>query len=89
MGLGHRLRSTFGGPRAPDGTVADIMTVPVRVLRPDTPIADVVMEMAEAGLHHMPVVGPDNRLVGIVSQTDLIVALLAGGAEGRVPAPVA
>ena len=89
MGLGQRLRSTFGRPRAPADTVADIMTVPVRVLRPDTPIADVVMEMADAGLHHMPVVGPDDRLVGIVSQTDLIVALLAGGAEGRVPAPEA
>lgn len=81
LGLRHRLRATMRRTRAPAGHVADIMTTPVRVLRPNTPIADVVVLMAAEALHHMPVVDAEGRLVGIVSQTDLIVALLADAAE--------
>ena len=86
LGLRHRLRATMGRARAPAGRVSDIMTTPTQILRPEMLVADVVRLMADAGLHHMPVVGPDARLVGIVSQTDLVVALLAGPV---VPMPVA
>lgn len=81
IGLRHHLHLTRKRLRAASGKVEDIMTTPVRTVRPETRIADVVAMMADAGLHHMPVVGPDDRLVGIVSQTDLIVALLADNAS--------
>ena len=56
------------------------MTAPVKTVSPDTPLADVVGVMAHTGLHHLPVV-QDSRLVGIVSQSDLVVALLAEAGE--------
>ena len=60
-------------------TVQDIMTAPAVTARAETPAADVVAAMASTGLHHLPVVDADNRLVGVVSQTDLVAALLADG----------
>jgi CBS domain-containing membrane protein len=79
LGLRRRLRLTLDRGRAPHGVVADIMS-PVRPVRPETPLADLVLAMSEAGLHHLPVVGADDRLVGIVSQTDLVPALMAEAA---------
>ncbi|BCJ89751.1 membrane protein [Terrihabitans soli] len=75
---GHRLRKAIGMEKAPQGTVADIMTVEVRSVRPETPIADIVPLMADGGLHHMPVVDADNKLVGLVTQSDLIAGLFQG-----------
>lgn len=87
IGLGRRLRLTLKRGRAPSGVVEDIMTAPVKTARPDTPIADLVLWMTDAGLHHLPVVGTDGKLVGIVSQTDLVGELLADAAERHVPKP--
>lgn len=78
-----RLRLTFSRARAPHGAVEDIMTTHVRTVRPETPIAEVVMRMSQAGVHHLPAVDEENRLVGIVAQTDLIAALLADGAKAE------
>ncbi|KQT64422.1 MULTISPECIES: HPP family protein [unclassified Aureimonas] len=92
LGWRHRLRLTASRARAPYGCVEDIMTTPVATIRPQTPIAEIVIPMTDAGLHHLPVIGDDGRLVGIVSQTDLIPALLAEAAEREIPsggAPVA
>jgi CBS domain-containing membrane protein len=61
------------------------MTHSVTSVRPETRIADVVLQMSDVGLHHLPVVGADERLVGIISQTDLIAALLA---DAQAPARV-
>ncbi len=87
LGLGRRLALTLARGRAPHGSVEDIMTSPVRSVRPDTPIADLVPWMRDAGLSHLPVVGPDDRLVGIVSQADLVAELLAEAVGGRGTAP--
>lgn len=78
---GHRLRSAINMEKAPQGTVADIMTAPVRSVRPETPIADIVPLMADGGLHHMPVVDANNKLVGLVTQSDLIAGLFEGLTE--------
>ena len=83
LGLGRRLRLTLSRGRAPFGSVEDIMTHSVTSVRPETQIADVVLQMSDVGLHHLPVVGADERLVGIISQTDLIAALLA---DAQAPA---
>lgn len=82
LGLGRRIRLTLERGRAPHGRVADIMSA-VEPVRPETPVADLVMRMADAGLHHLPVVGPDGRLSGIVSQTDLVAALMADAGASR------
>ncbi|NVD42338.1 HPP family protein [Ensifer sp. HO-A22] len=74
-GLTQRLGSVMGfGPKAPR-LVSEIMTRRVQSALPETMIAKLVPPMADMGLHHMPVVDADNRLVGIVTQSDLIAAL--------------
>jgi CBS domain-containing membrane protein len=89
LGLGRRLLLTAERGRAPHGCAADIMSA-VEPVGPDTPVAELVPRMSETGLHHLPVVGSDGRLVGIVSQTDLVPALLADagetGSQGRARA---
>lgn len=75
---GHRLKSAINMEKAPQGTVADIMTMPVKSVYPETPIADIVPLMADGGLHHMPVVDKNNKLVGLVTQSDLIAGLFQG-----------
>ncbi|MDO9427637.1 MAG: HPP family protein [Methylobacterium sp.] len=83
LGIARRVALTLARGRAPHGSVEDIMTSPVRSVRPDTPIADLVPWMQDAGLTHLPVVGPDDRLVGIVSQADLVAELLAEAVGAR------
>lgn len=85
LGLGRRLRLTVQRGRAPQGTVADIMTAPVPRLAPDTPLADAARHMARTGLHHLPLTGPDGRLLGLVAQSDLLLALLAESSRAQGP----
>ncbi|KOF19397.1 membrane protein [Ensifer adhaerens] len=74
-GLRQRIGNVIGlGPKAPR-LVSEIMTPRVQSALPETMIAKLVPPMADMGLHHMPVVDANNRLVGIVTQSDLIAAL--------------
>jgi CBS domain-containing membrane protein len=75
-GLGQRLRD-FLGMSEPDkpGTVGEIMTRMVRVARDDRHIVDLVPLYSEHGHHHIPIVDYRNRLVGIITQSDLVRAL--------------
>lgn len=50
----------------------DIMTTPAVTVRPSTPIADVAAILAERGFCAVPVVEDGDRLVGLVTETDLI-----------------
>jgi CBS domain-containing membrane protein len=87
LGFARRLALTLARGRAPHGSVEDIMTSPVRVVRADTPIADLVPWMRDAGLSHLPVVGPDDRLIGLVAQADLVAELLAEAVGHRTSEP--
>ncbi|MFE1601338.1 HPP family protein [Methylobacterium sp. ID0610] len=88
LDLGRRVRLTLERGRAPHGSVADVMTAPVIPVHPETPLADAALFMSQSGLPHLPVVGPDQRLIGLVSQTDVINALLvASGTRRSEPAP--
>jgi CBS domain-containing membrane protein len=49
----------------------------VKAARPETHIAQIVPFMADAGLHHLPVVDADGRLVGMVTQSDVMAAMFA------------
>ena len=52
-----------------------IMSSPVTTVRDDTPVANLVRLMTEQGLRHLPVVDAEDRLVGIVTRTELIAVL--------------
>ncbi len=77
LGLLRRLSLTMERGRAPHGCVEDIMSRHIVGVRPSTPVAEVVHRMADAGVHHLPVVEANDRLAGLVTQADLVAALLA------------
>ena len=87
LGLRRRLALTLERGRAPHGCVADIMTSDVTTVRPETALAEVVLSMTRPGHHHLPVVAADGKLVGVVSQSDVVAALLADKAA-QVEAPI-
>jgi CBS domain-containing protein len=58
--------------------VGEIMTASVRTLTPDRPIADAVAIFNEYGFRHMPVVGDNGRLVGVLSDRDALRAMAQG-----------
>ena len=53
-------------------TVADVMTRNVLVVEPDTDFKTCVRRMQEHHVSALPVVGDDRKLVGIVSEADLL-----------------
>lgn len=66
--------------------VRDLMTRDVHVVRPDDSIATLRDLMNEKHIRHAPVVDDDDRLVGLVSERDLL--RRAAGLEGDVPLSV-
>jgi len=80
QGLRHRLRailqrSGLSHTDRPE-VVGQLMTAQPRTARPGTPIIDLVPLMADAGYHHIPIVDDEDRLAGIISQSDLMAALV-------------
>lgn len=55
--------------------VGQIMSRKVRVASTGRPLVELVSLLAEGGHHHIPIVDEGLRLVGIVTQTDLVSAL--------------
>ncbi len=80
LALAQRVHLTLERGRAPHGSVEDVMTRHVRTVRPGTPVIDLALLVLEAGLHYVPVVDDDDKLVGIVTPSDLVAALVADGA---------
>jgi CBS domain-containing membrane protein len=83
------LHDFFIGHSAPDPRkmpvmstaryVQDIMTRKVRTARPEQPMVDLVGAFSDGGLHHMPVVDEANRVVGMLTQSDVVAALFKTG----------
>lgn len=65
----------FPGRRR-QGRVQDIMTAGVMSARPDQHVVDLAAAFTDGGMHHLPVTGRDGKLVGMVTQSDLVSALL-------------
>lgn len=86
------LRRTAHTHSSKHEVVGQIMTSRVRTANENTPIVELVPLMSDAGLHHVPIVDAQRRLVGIVTQSDLVAALyetglaVLGGAAPREPA---
>lgn len=55
--------------------VGQIMSRQVRVASAERPIAELVPLFSDTGHHHIPIVGEQARLVGILTQSDLVKAL--------------
>lgn len=55
--------------------VGQIMTRQVRVVSADRPIGDLLPLFASTGHHHVPVIDGQQRLVGIITQSDVVRAL--------------
>ncbi len=53
-------------------TVAEAMTPLPVVVKPQTPLNEAIKILAERRISGLPVVGDDDRLVGIISETDLM-----------------
>jgi acetoin utilization protein AcuB len=56
--------------------VHDYMTPRPITLRPDTDFKSALQLMQQHAIHHLPVLGADDRLVGIVAERDLMFAAL-------------
>jgi CBS domain-containing membrane protein len=53
-------------------TAAEIMTTDVVTVRPDTPVAEVAAAMGRRGVSGVPVVDPENKVVGVISEKDFL-----------------
>lgn len=62
--------------------VRDVMSKDVQVARPDDPVREVASRMASGDFGFMPVADAD-RLVGAVTDRDLVVRGLARGLDGE------
>ena len=60
--------------------IRDAMTADVSYVRPDTPILEVARKMRDADIGSLPVVD-DERLIGMVTDRDIVVRVIAEGAE--------
>lgn len=66
--------------RNPDLTrLADVMTAAPQTLPPDATPQDAARHMAAGKFRHMPVVDGDGRILGVVSQRDLMAAGVRAG----------
>ncbi|MFT7722180.1 MAG: HPP family protein [Roseateles sp.] len=78
-GLAGRLQRLLapasGTPAGKPEVVGHIMSRQVRVASADRPIAELVPLFSDSGHHHIPIVGAEGRLVGILTQSDLVKAL--------------
>jgi len=74
------IRRTPGDTSEKPEVVGQIMATRVVTAREDMHIVELVPMLSDKGLHHVPVVDADARLVGMVTQSDLIAALYTGDA---------
>lgn len=68
----HRVRRPGAG-RA--GLVEEIMSAPAMTAREDTHIVSLIPLFSEHNIHHVPIVDREGRITGMVTQTDLSVAM--------------
>ena len=77
--VGQEAASTSAGTGA--WSVGDIMTRAVLTARPEQALVDLMPALSDGGRHHLPVVSDDGRLVGMVTQSDMVAALFRAGLE--------
>ena len=80
----------FAGPKrrehqrkASGRTAADLMTAPVLTVTAEAPVAEAVRKLAQSKVRRLFVVGPDGRLVGVLSRRDMLRLYLRSDAQVR------
>lgn len=68
-------QSAEGAPAVRPTTVGQIMTREVRVASAERHLADLIPLFGGGGHHHIPVVDTQQRLCGIITQSDVVAAL--------------
>jgi CBS domain-containing membrane protein len=71
------LRRTDGSHSDKHEVVGQIMSAPVKTALDSLAIAELVPMMSDRSLHQLPIVDADRRLVGMITQSDLVAALYA------------
>jgi CBS domain-containing membrane protein len=83
--LGERLRDLIRYTTALHSTkpdvVGQIMSSQVRVASHDKHVVELLPLFSEGGHHHIPIVGADSRLVGMITESDFVRALYRRDAE--------
>lgn len=69
------IRRTTGLTTDKPEVVGQIMSAPVLTVREDTHIVSLIPLFSEHNIHHVPIVDKEGRVTGMVTQTDLSVAL--------------
>lgn len=69
------LRRTPGQASEKAAVVGQIMTANVFAATPETSIAQLIVRVSEKGMAHIPVIDASRKVVGIVTQSDMLAAL--------------
>jgi CBS-domain-containing membrane protein len=87
-GQGAHISSVAGRSGRREG-IESIMSTEVVCVREGAPVAHLRTLLVERGQHCVPVVTPDGRPVGIVTQTDLLRSHVEGeGTAGEIMTPL-
>lgn len=71
----HALAAWLSGRSGREPLIEDVMTRTVQAVRDDQSLLDLVPMLSDFGLHHLPVVDAGGRLVGMITQSDVIAGL--------------
>ena len=77
------IKRTPGMASEKPEVVGQIMAAPVYSAKETMHIVELVPLLSERGLHHIPIVDAERRLIGMVTQSDLIAALYAGSVASK------
>jgi CBS domain-containing protein len=78
------MRGSKGAREILHAHIRTLMNAHVFTVAPDTPLIDVAREIAAHGIGAVPVIDAEERLLGLVSTSDLVSLLQHGnGLEGR------
>ncbi|AJG18223.1 putative transmembrane protein [Cupriavidus basilensis] len=85
LGLADLLAARNGAEgQVRAGTAKDLMHTSMATARAEQPMVELARAFSNGGLHQVPVVDAQRRLLGIVTQSDLIAALLEQGPPPKV-----
>ncbi|WNG48773.1 CBS domain-containing protein [Archangium minus] len=60
------------------GHARNLMTTPVKSVSPETPLSEIALLFADAHIGGVPVTNSEEHVLGIISEADIMNALLAG-----------
>lgn len=69
------LKRTLGPTSEKAEVVGQLMTADVFTAKPETPISEILRQITSKSIRHVPITDDRNKVVGIVTQSDLLGAL--------------